>query len=123
MIYKPTDITNPLDIKSLFCLYMQHFTQGYAFSGELHDFWECVYVVDGEVCVSSDERMYYLQKGDIVFHKPQEFHKFHIENPSGATLLDFSFLLDGDFAERMEGKVCRLTKKQNAIMLMFVSYL
>lgn len=123
MIYKPTDITNPLDIKSLFCLYMQHFTQGYAFSGEIHDFWECVYVVDGEVCVSSDERMYYLQKGDIVFHKPQEFHKFHIENPSGATLLDFSFLLDGDFAERMEGKVCRLTKKQNAIMLMFVSYL
>lgn len=123
MIYKPTDITNPLEIKSLFCLYLQHFGQGYAFSGELHDFWECVYVVDGEVCISSDERMYYLQKGDIVFHKPQEFHKFHIENPSGATLLDFSFLLDGDFAERMEGKVCRLTKKQNAIMLMFVSYL
>ena len=89
----------------------------------MHDFWECVYVIDGEVCVSSDERMYYLRKGDIVFHKPQEFHKFHIENPSGATILDFSFLLDGEFAERMEDKVCHLTEEQNAIMRMFVSYL
>lgn len=123
MIYKPTNITKPLDITSLFCLYLQHFCQGYVFSGEMHDFWECVYVIDGEVCVSSDERMYYLRKGDIVFHKPQEFHKFHIENPSGATILDFSFLLDGEIAERMEDKVCHLTEEQNAIMRMFVSYL
>lgn len=123
MIYKPTEIINPLDINSLFCLYMQHFCQGYSFSGEIHDFWECVYVIDGAVCVSSDERVYYLHKGDIVFHKPQEFHKFHIENPSGATILDFSFSLDGDLSERIEGKVCHLTKPQNAIMQMFVSYL
>ena len=123
MIYKPINIAEPLDIKSLFCLYMQHFVEGYTFSGEIHDFWECVYVIDGEVCVSSDERMYYLGKGDIIFHKPQEFHKFHIEKPSGATLLDFSFTLEGDFAEQMEEKVCHLTKEQNAIMLMFITYL
>ena len=75
MIYKPINIAEPLDIKSLFCLYMQHFVEGYTFSGEIHDFWECVYVIDGEVCVSSDERMYYLGKGDIIFHRPLEFHK------------------------------------------------
>ena len=83
MIYKPTKISNALDITELFCLYLQHFCQGYVFSGEMHDFWECVYVIDGEVCISSDERMYNLRKGDIVFHKEKDLGVGCVKDTNG----------------------------------------
>lgn len=123
MIYKPYEIDNPMEIKTLYSLFMQHFTVGYTFTGEIHNFWECIYVIDGKVCAVSDEKAYNLQKGDLILHKPQEFHKFHVEEECGATLLIFSFSLDGFMAETLEGKVCSLTKTQKDTMKMFINYL
>lgn len=123
MIYKPYEIENPMEIKTLYSLFMQHFTVGYTFTGEIHNFWECVYVIDGCVCAVSDEKAYNLQKGDLILHQPQEFHKFHIEEECGATLLIFSFSLDGFMAETLKSKVCSLTKTQKDTMKMFINYL
>ncbi len=123
MIYKPYEIDNPMEIKTLYSLFMQHFTVGYTFTGEIHNFWECVYVIDGYVCAVSDEKAYNLQKGDLILHQPQEFHKFHIEEECGATLLIFSFSLDGFMAETLKSKVCSLTKTQKDTMKMFINYL
>lgn len=123
MIYKPYETANVMEITTLYSLFMQRFTVGYTFTGEIHNFWECVYVIDGKVSAVSDEKAYNLQKGDLILHKPQEFHKFHIEEDCGATLLIFSFKLDGEMSEGLEGKVCSLTSIQKATMKMFINYL
>ena len=122
MIYMPFPVTNSLKIDNLFCLFKLKCRSGYTFNGELHNFWECVYVIDGNICVSSDENVYNLSKGDIVFHKPQEFHKFHIEEGCHATLFDFSFSFEGNLAEKIAGLVCSLNEKQLQLMNMFIDF-
>lgn len=47
----------------------------YYFRGEFHPFWEMVYAVDGTFQVASNEKVYTMQTGDVIFHKPMEFHR------------------------------------------------
>ena len=45
------------------------------FPGEMHNFWEIVCVAEGAAMATADERVYNLKKGDLLFHKPMEFHR------------------------------------------------
>ena len=122
MIYKPYHFENSIKINDLYCLFKLTCHSGYTFNGEMHDFWECVYVIDGNLSVSSDVNIYNLKKGDIVFHKPQEFHKIQVDLGEKATIFNFSFSLEGSLAEKMAGKVCSLDPKQLQIIKQFIDF-
>ena len=84
-------IIEQIHITSMHSLFKIHYECGFEFPGETHDFWECLYILDGELCVSADERIYNMSQGELIFHKPLEFHKFIVNNSKGATVLTFSF--------------------------------
>ena len=69
-------IIEQIHITSMHSLFKIHYECGFEFPGETHDFWECLYILDGELCVSADERIYNMSQGELIFHKPLEFHKF-----------------------------------------------
>jgi len=73
-LWEPFPVEEQIHISDMYSFFRIHYDQNYAFSGETHNFWECVYVMSGEVCVSADEYIYQLQTGEIIFHKPNEFH-------------------------------------------------
>ena len=75
-MYKPYKINQLINITEMYSFFERQFGKDYSFPGESHNFWECMYVEDGSVCVSGDERVYSLKSGEIIFHKPMEFHKF-----------------------------------------------
>ena len=62
-------IREQIRITDMYSLFQAHFHRGYAFPGETHNFWECLYVMNGEACVSGNERVYNLSDGSIIFHK------------------------------------------------------
>lgn len=64
--------------------------------------------MEGEVCVSADERVYNMGTGELIFHKPMEFHKFTVTGPQGARLLIFFYSAQGDLMEGLRNKVFRL---------------
>jgi len=43
-------------------------------SGESHNFWELVYVDKGSVVAATKKEEFLLHEGEIIFHKPNEFH-------------------------------------------------
>ena len=47
----------------------------FVFNGEIHDFWEIVFVLDGQVEVTEDDKIYLLQKNELILHAPMEFHR------------------------------------------------
>ena len=51
-------IIEQIHITSMHSLFKIHYECGFEFPGETHDFWECLYILDGELCVSADERIY-----------------------------------------------------------------
>jgi len=76
----------------------------YYFNGEMHDFWELVYVTEGSLLVSEDSRVYELTEGDIIFHKPMEFHKIWVEKGQNARAIIMSFeAADESFTELGNG--------------------
>ncbi len=85
------DITKLVDINMVFSAFQETFEKGYQYIGEFHDFWELVYVVDGCIGVSEDEKEYQMSKGDIVFHRPMEFHRIWSAADSSPTVIIISF--------------------------------
>lgn len=119
-IYQIHQNINITDICSLF---EDHFKKGYSFPGETHNFWECMYVIKGSVCVSGDERIYNLTGGEIIFHKPMEMHKFHVDDDGGVDVLIFSFFAEGELVSFFEKKVFRLNDEQAGVASAFIEYM
>lgn len=116
-------VREQIRITDMYSLFEVHYEDGYAFPGEAHNFWECLYVVNGEACVSGNERVYNLSQGSIIFHRPLEFHKFIINGADGADLLIFSFTAEGPLTACLEEKVFALSDAQQNILTSLLSFI
>ncbi len=123
MHWNPLYVKEQIHIDTLFSLFTEHKPNGFHFPGETHNFWECLYVIDGSACVSGDDKVYELSAGDIVFHKPMELHKFYIDHENGAKLLIFSFNLKGPLSEYFKDKVFRLNNEQQSIIYSLLDFI
>lgn len=112
------------DRLSITCLYSAFETikdKDYFFSGECHDFWEMVYVMSENVGVSSNDRIYKLSRGDVIFHKPMEFHRLWSVDGKKAHLFIMSFDLEGECASEFEKLVVSLPEKSRRIFADLIS--
>ena len=116
MPYTGLVIKDTVKISAIYSIFWRHYSNTYRFLGETHNFWECVLVRKGEICVSADERIYHLQENEIIFHKPMELHKFHINNSDGVKVLIFSFFAEGKQMDFFRNKVFRLLNSQKSII-------
>lgn len=116
-------VTEQIRITEMYSLFTSHRQNGYTFSGESHNFWECLCVLEGEVCVSADDRVYNMTAGEIIFHKPMELHKFSVNNENGVDLLIFSFFAEGSLLPFFRDKVFRLSEEQSIPLKSLLSYI
>lgn len=65
---------------------------GYASFGEMHDFAECLFVLDGTCEVIAGEKVYRLEKGQMIFHPPMEFHRVINDTQKPLHILIMSFV-------------------------------
>lgn len=76
--------------------------KNFFFAGEMHDFWEAVFVSEGNAAATGDERFYKLNAGKLLFHKPMEFHRIWSENGTAPHLKIISFKLSGRGIKKFE---------------------
>ena len=123
MAWNSYEVKEKVKIERLYSLFKRHYNKGHRFLGEMHDFWEVVYVIDGEVIISADENVHDFKSGDIIFHKPLELHKFNVVGDEGATLLIFSFDMSGELCKKMERQAFHLDKYERSIIKNFLNFL
>ena len=116
MVWVAHPVKPQIQLPAFYSLFEIHYDRGYEFPGESHNFWECLYVKEGEVCVSGDERVYDLGRGSIIFHKPLELHKFIVTGERGADLFIFSFSAEGPLTGWLSEKVFALTQFQQELL-------
>jgi AraC-like DNA-binding protein len=63
----------------------------FSFKGESHDFWEFLCVDRGKVEVQANDKIYTLEKNDVIFHKPMEFHAIKSCSTTAPNLVVISF--------------------------------
>ena len=123
MVWLAYSVREQIRITDMYSLFEVHYENGYAFPGESHNFWECLYVMEGDVCASGDERVYNLPRGSIIFHRPLELHKFIVNGPRGADLLIFSFAAEGPLTSYLAEKVFQLSRAQQDIIAAMLSFI
>jgi quercetin dioxygenase-like cupin family protein len=82
---------NEITIGGLYSLHYFQFASGYVFSGEKHDFWEMGYIDQGEAEIGAGREMRQLYQGQLIFHKPNEFHTIWANYAKGASIFVISF--------------------------------
>ena len=74
LTYVKTGLPSIVNISKIVTIHYYEFDKNFVFSGESHNFWEMVYVDKGKVQIKCDDEEIVLGQGEIVFHRPNEFH-------------------------------------------------
>lgn len=111
-MWKPYSVKSIFDIREFYSAFIRVCDREYFFPGESHDFWEMLYVIKGEVCMSADEKIITLNEGGLIFHKPMEFHSIRTNADKPTDFFVMSFSCDGDFVKVFENSIFRLGRKQ-----------
>lgn len=99
--FRECPIENKLDIVSLFTFFRTRYNSDYVFPGETHSFTEVVCVIDGKAGVTADKNVYMLSAGQMIVHKPDEFHKIWSAGVETEVII-FSFLAKA-FPDKLSG--------------------
>lgn len=119
---KSFEVNDSIRISRIYSFFQTVYAGGYRFPGELHNFWECVYVREGEVCASADGKVYTLTEGHLIFHRPMEFHGLYVEEGKQAKLLIFSFAAEAMPEECLQNSVFSLESPQIGILTALIDY-
>lgn len=91
-----TSLSRRFCIDKLYSLFLYRYEKGYYFDGEEHDFWEVVCVLDGEIEVSLDGKIYTVGKNQMMFHRPMQFHRLWAARGTSPLLFVATFSVKGD---------------------------
>lgn len=121
MNYSGTRLRDEIVISELFTVHYFEFSSNYNFAGESHNFWELVYVDKGEITARADEKNILLKTGDIIFHKPNEFHTITASGDSAPSCAVVSFRAAGAALSCLEGLVFHTGNKQRTLLSQIIT--
>ena len=99
--YVKTNLPSIFNISKIVTIHYYEFDKTFVFGGERHDFWEMVYVDKGPVKIQMDDEVTVLSQGDIIFHRPNEFHSIRaIDSPINFFVV--SFVCDSPAMQSLE---------------------
>ncbi len=104
------------NVKHLISLHYFEFAKDYIFEGEKHDFWEILYVDKGEVEVMANTTGYKLKQGDIIFHKPNEFHSVWANRKIASNVVVISFTCYSQEMTKFENNIFFLNNNERNLI-------
>lgn len=116
MTYVSTKLEKIFQIDSIVTIHYFEYMSDFVFSGETHDFWEFLYVDKGKVSVQTDDRQYTLTTGDIIFHKPNEFHAIESISKKAPNLVAASFYCTSPSIKLFSNFHCTLTLEERTLI-------
>ncbi len=91
MDYEKTLLSQKIVINHIVSVHYFEYTNNFFFPGEAHNFWEFLYVDKGEITVTAGTNIHHLKQGNIIFHKPMEFHNLRTNGIIAPNLVVMSF--------------------------------
>ncbi len=96
-------------------LYLENYSD-FVFEGEAHDFWEFAYIDKGAMVFTADNREFLLHSGEMVFHKPNEFHRLEARELSCPNITVVSFVCNSAAMKVFEHKIFKLSAEERGVL-------
>lgn len=112
-MFKITKILSVINVYTAFEMFLEN---DFVFSGERHNFWEFLYIIDGVVGVAVEDKVYELEKGNIIFYYPMEFHSIWSARGTNPHIIIMSFSLTGSGFEKLAGGFFDVGDKENSLI-------
>lgn len=109
-------INKEVDICEFKSLYYQELASTYRFSGEIHDFWEIIYIDKGKINGFIGEKLYPLSQGEAIIIEPNIFHNLWVENNKSANIINISFYIEKEILKDFSKKVIKLSDFHKEIL-------
>lgn len=91
MKYCAVELREEFQVKRIISIHYFEYMNDFIFAGESHNFWEFLCVDKGMVDITADREHITLQRGNIIFHKPNEFHAVASDGTIAPNLVVISF--------------------------------
>ncbi|MEG1878686.1 MAG: AraC family transcriptional regulator [Pseudoflavonifractor sp.] len=116
MSFSPITLARPLVVDRVVTVHYFEYPGNYYFEGETHDFWELLYVDKGELEVDAGGRQRHLTQGQLIFHRPGEFHALRCNGVVAPNLVVLSFYCQSPYMAFFEGLVSAADETQRALL-------
>lgn len=116
MSYISITLNDCIHIEKLYTIHYFEYMRDFSFAGESHNFWEFIYVDKGAVRINMDNMEIILKKGDIAFHKPNEFHNVIASEDSAPNLVVISFECNDPAMNFFRQQVLKIDEREHSIL-------
>lgn len=120
MSYKSIQLQQSITIDEIVSIHYFEYASNFTFPGESHDFWEFLCVDRGEVDVIADDKRLTLHKGDIIFHKPNEFHNVITNGRTAPNLVVISFRCNSEYMKAFENRQMILHNPEQTLLAQII---
>jgi AraC-like DNA-binding protein len=120
MNYKSVKLQDTITIQNIYSIHYFEYMCDFSFPGESHDFWEFLCVDKGEVNVLADKKPHVLKKGEIIFHKPNEFHNVNSNGLIAPNLVVISFSCASPSMSFFEEKVLQISESERLLLAQII---
>lgn len=97
-------LKNLININKIVTIHYFEFAKDFKSDGESHDFWEFVYAEKESLLCTADGERIVLNEGEILFHKPNEFHSLSANGKAAPNVFILSFECKSDAMRFFENK-------------------
>ncbi|MEG2232252.1 MAG: AraC family ligand binding domain-containing protein, partial [Lachnospiraceae bacterium] len=116
MAYESITLQQEIQIDQIVSIHYFEYMSDFTFGGESHDFWEFLCVDKGVINVIADAKTYTLQKGDIIFHKPNEFHNVLANGIIAPNLVVIGFECSSDRMDFFRDKILQIGEAERSLL-------
>lgn len=116
MSYTGCPLSDIITIDQLYTVHYYEFSNKYRYLGEAHDFWEMVYVDKGNITAIADKIEHLLQQGNVIFHKPGEWHELKANGIVAPNIAVVSFGCSSDAMKFFENRIMPVNQSQKKLI-------
>lgn len=116
MRYKSISLRESISITELVTIHYFEYMSDFSFPGEAHNFWEFVCVDKGDVKIRMGDSDIILKKGQVAFHKPNEFHTVDATGTSAPNLVVISFHCKSAAMAFFEDRILKIDELERNIL-------
>ena len=121
MAYTSVSLDEVIQVESIVTIHYFEYSSDFHFAGESHDFWEFQCVDKGEVEVVAGEKLHVLKRGQIIFHKPDEFHNLNANGKSAPNIVVIAFQCHSPMMEFFENRILEINDQERQLMALIIA--